>query len=92
MSNYTHTSAHHYGNQMTKESQNAMWYQQHPYNPDSGIQSELNTAPPSVHGDEENLMSTLDQEFSPQGMDMNEQFATSRRYDPNVCRLSGHRC
>ena len=70
-----------YGNPMSKEEQNAMWYgQQHGYNADSGINSEHNTAPPSLHGDEENLLSTLDQEFSSHGVqDMNEQFTTSRR-------------
>lgn len=76
-----HTGAAPYGgNQMSKDAQTAMWYQQNPYDGDSGIQTEHNTAPPSLHGDEENMMANLDQEFGQQGMDMNEQFATSRRY------------
>ena len=82
MSNYMQQGGHmQYGQQMSKDGQNAMWYgQQHGYNVDSGINSEHNTAPPSVHGDEENLLSTLDQEFSSHGIaDMNEQFTTSRR-------------
>ena len=84
MSHYMQQGGHmQYGQQqMSKEEQNAMWYgQQHGYNVDSGINSEHNTAPPSLHGDEENLLSTLDQEFGPTaGMtDMNEQFTSSRR-------------
>jgi hypothetical protein len=82
MSNYMQQGGHmQYGQQMSKDGQNAMWYgQQHGYNVDSGINSEHNTAPPSMHGDEENLLSTLDQEFSSHGIaDMNEQFTTSRR-------------
>ena len=81
MSNYMQQGGHvQYGQHMGKEEQNAMWYgQQHGYNVDSGINSEHNTAPPSLHGDED-LLNTLDQEFGPQGMtDMNEQFTSSRR-------------
>lgn len=63
-----------YGNQMSKDAQ--MWYPQHGYgNVDSGI----NTATQSMHGDEENLLANLE-EFNQHEMDMNEQFKSSRRY------------
>lgn len=69
-----------YNQHMSKDEQNALWYgQQHGAYIDSGINSEHNTAPPSVMGDEDNLISELDQEFGNQG-DMNEQFTRSRRY------------
>lgn len=82
MSNYMQQGSHmQYGHQVSKQDQNAMWYgQQHGGYIDSGINSEHNTAPPSLHGDEENLLSTLDQEFGSHGVtDMNDQFTTSRR-------------
>ena len=79
MSGYQqHTGVAPYGNQMSKDAQ--MWYPQHTYgNVDSGINSEYPTAPPSLHGDEENLLANLE-EFNQHEMDMNEQFKSSRRY------------
>lgn len=86
MSNYMQQGIHmQYGQPMGKEEHGAMYYgQPHGYNVDSGINSEHNTAPSSLHGDTENLLTTLDQEFSAPGMaDMNEQFTTTRRCSIN---------